>query len=184
VEAGPEKETPPGIFIKITVGELLDRLAILQVKTVKVQNMAGRVAAQHEYKKLSAMTASILLTSEVEYFAAAPVMGWRSVRKAYHELLDIHRRLWHVEDDLRGYEARFRKTRKDFDEERALTEFDANFIKFARRVYHLNDRRSAIKKKINEAYGYEPEVKEHVTYDGQGEPDGKKEDEGHGTYTP
>jgi len=60
-------------------------------------------------------------------------------RKFHTELLDVNTRLWNIEDKLR--------------ENERIKLFDDTFIQLARNVYHLNDKRSEIKKQINSIYG-------------------------------
>ena len=57
------------------------------------------------------------------------------------QLLDINKRLWQVEDDVRDKELR--------------QEFDAKFIELARSVYRLNDERAKLKKTINQTLNSE-----------------------------
>ena len=57
----------------------------------------------------------------------------------YNRLIEINKKLWKIEDDIR-------------DKER-LNEFDKDFIELARSVYFTNDIRSVIKKEINIKYG-------------------------------
>lgn len=56
----------------------------------------------------------------------------------YYKLKDVNKRLWEIEDDIRECER--------------IGNFNLNFIRLARAVYHRNDERAAIKKEINIKY--------------------------------
>lgn len=69
----------------------------------------------------------------------------------YQDLKCVNRILWDIEDSLRDHE-----NRHDFNDE---------FIRLARLVYHTNDKRCALKKKINENVGsYYKEIKIYSEY--------------------
>lgn len=109
------------------VGELLDRLAILLIKSARIRDQDRR---QNVEKELHALEARL---------AALPQDPLRSLSPQAWELLVTNACLWEVEENLRDAERQRR--------------FDARFIFLARSVYHLNDRRAAIKRTINLASG-------------------------------
>lgn len=69
----------------------------------------------------------------------------------YYKLKDVNKKLWEIEDDIRECER--------------IGNFNLNFIRLARAVYHRNDERAAIKKEINIKYGSNLiEEKEYQSY--------------------
>lgn len=123
--------------IKISVGEALDRLSILQIKLVEVKNEEKLINIEKEYNYLRE-----LIDAE---------LGFENVDASYRDLFHVNYKLWKVEDELRICESK--------------EEFDANFIKLARSVYYINDERAEIKKNINIQQKSEfMEEKSYVSY--------------------
>jgi hypothetical protein len=115
------------ILIQIPPGELMDRITILRLKVTHVQDEAKRARLRVELDGLTSAWEGLPAVAEL----AAIV----------EELAGVNARLWEVEDELRSCERR-----RDFGE---------SFIEQARSVYRLNDRRSALKQKINQVLGSE-----------------------------
>ena len=114
------------ILAPVSFGELLDKIAILQIKSERMAD-PGKVA--NVRKELEALSATWL-----EHPAAQQqIPELRAALKAVNE------RLWDIEDDIRECESR-----QDFGQE---------FIRLARAVYFENDERASIKKQINLALG-------------------------------
>jgi hypothetical protein len=111
--------------IEISHGEIVDKLTILQIKN---QNIIDPIKLNNIVKEYD------YLLSVVEND-----LGISTESPEYLELLSINNELWVIEDDIR-------------DKER-LKQFDDDFIKLARAVYHTNDVRAKIKKEINLKYG-------------------------------
>ncbi len=110
----------------VSFGELLDKIAILQIKS---ERMTDADKLSNVRRELDALSATWL-----EHPAAqAGIVELRAELKAVNE------RLWNIEDDIRDCERR-----QDFGEE---------FIRLARAVYFENDGRARIKKEINRALG-------------------------------
>jgi len=125
------------IWIPGSVGELLDKVSILNIKRVMITDTEKLVMVKHELQELMDV--------------AVPFLENKDVEELYDLLLMVNKNLWDVEDDLRKMEAS-----KLFDEE---------FIAKARSVYFLNDRRFELKSKINVAMGSRiNEVKQYVQY--------------------
>ena len=116
------------LLVPISVGELLDKISILELKAEAIAEPAKRANVVRELAALRAVR-----DREV---AAAP-----QLEPLYAELRTVNRRLWQVEDALREHE-RGRL-------------FDERFVELARSVYRDNDRRAAIKRRINEITGSE-----------------------------
>jgi len=125
------------ITIPVSVGELIDKLSILHVKKIKINNTEKLVHVNREFELLYNFS-SVYLNNE-------------EISKLYHELVDTNSKLWEIEDMLRVIE-----TEKNFD---------SKFIELSRSVYHTNDKRFSLKNEINERTSSEiREVKEYVEY--------------------
>ena len=113
------------IYIPISLGELIDKITILEIKTahmtgIKLKNV------EKELKLLKSILHKINLKIDI---------------KLINNLKQINQNLWKIEDSVRQKESQ-----KKFDEE---------FIKLARSVYKENDQRANIKKEINQKYNSE-----------------------------
>jgi hypothetical protein len=114
------------ILAPVSFGELLDKIAILQIKSERMSD-PGKIA--NVRKELDALS-----TTWMEHPAAqAQIPELRAELKAVNE------RLWEIEDDIRACEQK--------------QQFDGEFIRLARAVYFENDERARIKKQINLALG-------------------------------
>ena len=122
-------------LIPVSLGELLDKITILEIK---VLHLRGEGLA-HGIQELS-------LLRQVLGDLAFPVEQER-----YSDLKSVNQSLWTIEDAIR-------------DKERQ-GQFDAEFVELARQVYLQNDRRAALKRQINQAYGSELcEEKAYASY--------------------
>jgi hypothetical protein len=111
------------ISIPVSIGELIDKLTILEIKAGLLQGESGANVEAELQLLQEALQASGLKINE-------------QLRK---QLKEVNRKLWGIEDDIRGHER--------------VKSFDHKFIQLARSVYIQNDRRSAIKRQINMLYG-------------------------------
>ena len=108
--------------VEVSVGELLDKITILEIKSERIPDPDKLVNVRKELELLKATwEASPLAAIDV----AAPVAGLKAVNEE----------LWEIEDDIRRHEA--------------AADFGDSFVKLARSVYHANDRRAALKKDLN-----------------------------------
>ena len=114
------------IKVPVSPGELLDKITILRIKSVRMTDPAKLANVRLELGALEA----IWRTS-----AYARI----DIEADVNALLAVNQRLWVIEDDIR-------------DQERAQT-FGAEFIRLARAVYIENDERAAIKRRINHNLG-------------------------------
>ena len=126
------------ILIEVSVGELLDKISILEIKKEKIKDpdKLKYIIDEHHilYEQYKAN-----VKNDVE------------LNKLYESLKIINSRLWTIEDDKRKCEKE-----KDFTE---------NFIKLSRDVHLLNDERAKIKLKINTHTGSKiKEIKEYFSY--------------------
>jgi hypothetical protein len=114
------------ILAPVSFGELLDKIAILQIKSERMNDEAKLANVRNE---LSALETT---------WMAHPAAG-HNIAELRSQLKAVNERLWVIEDDIRIKEK--------------AQAFDAEFIKLARSVYFENDERARIKKDINLALG-------------------------------
>jgi hypothetical protein len=120
--------------IPVSVGELIDKLSILQIKIEKIIDDNKLSHVQTEYKKLKE-------ASEI-------YLNQKSINSLFNKLLDVNRILWNIEDLIRE------KDKKN--------EFDEEFIEIAKKVYKNNDIRFCLKNEINQITN--SEIKEQKNY--------------------
>lgn len=108
------------INIPISIGELFDRISILEIKLEKIQNK----------EKLKNIKKELLLLNEL-----SSTIAISRIQQLITQLKETNLILWDIEDKIRIKERNF--------------EFDEEFIQLARNVYITNDNRSEIKRKIN-----------------------------------
>ena len=114
------------IQVPVSFGELLDKLAILDIKSERMSDPAKLANVRKERDALTATwNAHVASKTDISQLRA--------------ELKAVNERLWVIEDDIRIKEK--------------AQAFDAEFIKLARSVYFENDERARIKKDINLALG-------------------------------
>jgi hypothetical protein len=117
----PQKRVD-ALTIPVSLGELIDKITILNIKRSRIKDPASLRNVEHEYRLLSEFLA--LAGPEDEALAA--------LRTALEAVND---KLWRIEDDIRDLDRR--------------GDFGPDFIALARAVYQTNDRRSALKREIN-----------------------------------
>ena len=126
------------ILVEISVGELLDKISILEIKKDKIKDPEKLEYIEDELS---------LLKEEFKNNIKSDL----KIDKLYQSLKIINTRLWTIEDDKRKCEKE-----KDFTE---------NFIKLSRDVHILNDDRAKIKYEINNHTGSKiKEIKEYTSY--------------------
>ena len=106
----------------ISVGELFDKITILEIKRVKIKDKNKLI----HVKKELALLKKIIRDKKINK---------KNISKLISQLKNINLRLWNVEDKLRIHEKN--KT------------FKSEFITLARKVYFMNDKRAKFKNKIN-----------------------------------
>ena len=128
------------IMSDISAGELLDKLTILEIKLIEIENLEKKKVIKEEIKALK---------EAVDKF-----IDWNKnidVALLYGELRSTNKKLWVIEDKIRIHEKE-----KNFDKE---------FIELARSVYITNDERFKIKSKINMLMDSNiKEIKEYSDY--------------------
>ncbi len=111
------------IEVKVSPGELIDKITILQIKRRKFTDQAKLANVGHELNLLSAIL-------------DRAVRGSAELNRLTGELRSVNEVLWEIEDQIRCCERQ--------------QDFGPHFIEVARSVYQQNDRRAAIKRQINE----------------------------------
>lgn len=124
------------INVEISVGELIDKTSILEIKLLKIKDKVKIKEIEKEYDTLVQICHEIKDADE-EYF-----------KIFYEEIKVINLKLWEIEDQIRLKEKN--------------KEFDNTFIDLARNVYKTNDERFILKNKINNHFG--SEIKEQKDY--------------------
>ena len=109
--------------IEVSIGEIVDKLSILQIKTEFIKDEEKLNNVKKEYDYLYDIVFNEMKIEQSDFF----------------DMVSINQELWKIEDDIR-------------DKERAK-EFDDEFIRLARAVYVTNDKRAEVKKVINIKYG-------------------------------
>ena len=109
--------------IEVSIGEIVDKLSILKIKTNNITDELKLNNVKKEYDYLFDIVFKDLKISEDDFY----------------KLILINEKLWDIEDELR-------------EKERQKI-FNDDFIQLARSVYFTNDKRSEIKKEINLKYG-------------------------------
>jgi len=127
------------IQINISVGELVDKITILQIKKEKITNLEKVKKVTYELE---------LLENSLNLFKARET---EELKNLMNELKLINEKLWVIEDDIRLLE----KNKK----------FESEFIELARSVYTTNDQRFEVKNKINKLFSSNvEEVKSYEEY--------------------
>ena len=126
------------IIVEVSVGELLDKISILEIKQDKIKDPEKLNFINNEHS---------ILKNQLE----KNVKSDEKLKKLFQDLKDINAKLWVIEDDKRDCEKN-----KDFGEK---------FIKLSRDVHFFNDDRAKIKLEINNHTGSTiKEIKEYTSY--------------------
>jgi len=126
------------ILVEVSVGELLDKISILEIKQVKIKDPEKLKFINEEHSILKDQ-----LNNNVK--------SDQKLNELFESLKQINAKLWVIEDDKRQCEKE-----KDFTE---------SFIKLSRDVHFLNDDRAKIKLEMNNHTGSKiKEIKEYTSY--------------------
>ena len=126
------------IIVEVSIGELLDKISILEIKQEKIKDPEKLKFINNEHS---------ILKDQLE----KNVRSDDNINKLYQSLKEINAKLWFIEDDKR-------KCEKDKN-------FGEKFIKLSRDVHFLNDDRAKIKLEINNHTGSTiKEIKEYTNY--------------------
>ena len=126
------------ILVEVSVGELLDKISILEIKKEKIKDKKNLKFINDEYK---------ILKDELDQ----NIKSDEKLEKLFQSLKEINSKLWIIEDDKRLCEKN--------------SDFGEKFIKLSRDVHFLNDVRAKIKLEINNHTGSKiKEIKEYTNY--------------------
>ena len=126
------------ILVEVSVGELFDKISILEIKKERIKDSDKLIFINSEYEVLkSELEKNIKIDSKLEKFFVA--------------LKNINSKLWIIEDEKRQCEKN--------------SNFGEEFIRLSRDVHFLNDTRAKIKLDINHHTGSKiKEIKEYTNY--------------------
>ena len=126
------------ILIEVSVGELLDKISILEIKQEKIKDPEKLKFINDEHGILKDQLDNIVKSDD-------------KLKTLFQSLKDINAKLWVIEDDKRLCEKN--------------SDFTENFIKLSRDVHFLNDDRAKIKLEMNNHTGSKiKEIKEYTSY--------------------
>ena len=126
------------IIVEVSIGELLDKISILEIKQEKIKDPTKLEFISNEHS---------ILKNQLD----KNIKSDQRLDKLFQSLKEINAKLWVIEDDKRQCE-------KDKD-------FGEKFIKLSRDVHFLNDDRAKIKLDINNHTGSSiKEIKEYTSY--------------------
>jgi len=126
------------ILVEVSVGELLDKLSILEIKQEKIKDDEKLKYINDEYSVLKDQLSKNVKSDD-------------KLNNLFASLKEINSKLWVIEDDKRMCEKN--------------SDFGEKFIKLSRDVHFLNDQRAKIKLEINNHTGSKiKEIKEYTKY--------------------
>ena len=126
------------ILVEVSVGELFDKISILEIKKDKIKDKEKLKYIIDEYNLLKEQMVDKVKLNE-------------KLSVLFDALKDINSKLWVIEDDKRLCEKK--------------SDFGEKFIKLSRDIHFLNDKRASIKLEINNQTGSKiKEIKEYTSY--------------------
>ena len=122
----------------ISLGELIDKISILQIKKKNIEDTEKQKLINDELTMLDKVLEKVLGNNS-------------DIAEYLLQLIEINTKLWKIEDNIRECERQ--------------NKFDKEFIELARGVYFTNDERSKVKLEINKKFGSQIiEVKSYKKY--------------------
>ena len=126
------------ILVEVSVGELLDKISILEIKKEKISDASFLENINTEYS---------ILKEQLE----KNIQNDEKINELFKSLKEVNAKLWVIEDDKRTCEKN--------------SDFSEKFIKLSRDVHFLNDKRASIKLEINIHSGSKiKEIKQYTKY--------------------
>ncbi len=126
------------ILVEVSVGELLDKISILEIKKEKIKDSSKLKFIDDEYNVLKEQLKNNVKNDE-------------KLNKLFLSLKEINSKLWVIEDDKRMCEKN--------------SDFSEKFVELSRNIHFLNDKRAKIKLEINQLTGSKiREIKEYTDY--------------------
>ena len=111
------------MLVEVSNGELLDKISILELKLLKIEDEEKLINIKKEFETLNPLVVDLFINHDSQ------------LQNHYLELAKINGELWDIEDWIRDCEREKR--------------FDKEFVELARSVYITNDKRCEVKKLIN-----------------------------------
>jgi len=126
------------IIVEVSIGELLDKISILEIKQEKIKDPEKLRFISNEHSILKKQLDDNVKSDD-------------KIKDLFQSLKDINAKLWVIEDDKRQCEK--------------VKDFGEKFIRLSRDVHFLNDDRAKIKLEINNYTGSAiKEIKEYTSY--------------------
>ena len=126
------------ILVEVSVGELLDKITILEIKKEKIKDPEKLKFIDNEYNVLKEQLNKNVKNNE-------------KLKNFFQSLKEINSKLWDIEDDKRMCEKN--------------SDFGEKFVKLSRDVHFLNDERAKVKLEVNNLTGSKiKEIKEYTSY--------------------
>tara|TARA_A100001011_G_scaffold329943_1_gene355509 strand:- start:5285 stop:5674 length:390 start_codon:yes stop_codon:yes gene_type:complete len=126
------------ILVEVSVGELLDKISILEIKKDKIKDLDKLKFISDEYNILDDQLKKNVKIDD-------------KLNKLFRSLKEINLKLWLIEDEKRLFEKK--------------SDFGDKFVKLSRDIHFLNDERAKIKLEINNHTGSKiKEIKEYTSY--------------------
>ena len=126
------------ILVEVSIGELLDKISILEIKKEKIKDTDKLKFINDEYNILNDQFKKNVETDD-------------KLNQLFKSLKEINAKLWLIEDEKRMYEKN--------------SDFGEKFIKVSRDIHFFNDDRAKIKLEINNHTGSKiKEIKEYTSY--------------------
>ena len=126
------------IIVEVSIGELLDKISILEIKKEKIKDLEKLKFINDEYSVLKDQLNKNVKSDE-------------KLSELFNSLKEINSELWVIEDNKRLCEKN--------------SDFGEKFIKLSRDVHFLNDDRAKLKLKVNNHTGSKiKEIKEYTSY--------------------
>ena len=126
------------IIVEVSIGELLDKISILEIKQEKIKDTEKLRFISNEHSILKKQLDDNVKSDD-------------TIKDLFHSLKNINAKLWVIEDDKRQCEK--------------VKDFGEKFIKLSRDVHFFNDDRAKIKLEINNYTGSAiKEIKEYTSY--------------------
>jgi len=114
------------IYVETSPGELLDKISILEIKMERM----------HDEEKLRNVRIELDALKEA---GRGEIVSSPELNDLFDRLKSVNEELWDIEDEIRVCERKM--------------DFGKTFVRLSRGVYHSNDRRSGLKRRINELLG-------------------------------
>lgn len=139
------------VHIEVPIGELADRISILQIKMEKIHQEEKLKHVSLDLSQLLGVLYNLRVAKFCSRCNKIQSGAWDQLTQLAGELRSLNLKIWDIEDKIRSLEK--------------SQDFGPEFIATARAVYFTNDERAAVKKKINDLFGSDiSEEKSYTNY--------------------